>query len=207
MAHLDVVEARREDWSSDPFRLTEKDGFFYGRGTSDIKDMAVIFAQAVIRLKREKVPLDRDVILALTADEEGGDDNGVQWLLAHRRDLIDADLRHQRRRRRPGDARRQGLRAQRRGSEKVLHGPRLEVRNAGGHSSVPVKDNAIYRLAAGLSRLSDVRVPASPERGDAVLFHPRRRLRAGLDRGPDAHGGRSRAIRPRCAGCRPAPPG
>src|SRR5207245_762466 len=87
LAHLDVVEARREDWSMDPVTLTEKDGFFYGRGTSDIKDMAVIFAQAMIRLKREKTPLDRDIILALTADEEGGDDNGVQWLLANRRAL------------------------------------------------------------------------------------------------------------------------
>jgi len=85
LAHLDVVEARREDWSLEPFVLTEKDGFFYGRGTADIKDMAAIFAQTLLRLKRERVPLDRDVILALTADEEGGDDNGIQWLLANRR--------------------------------------------------------------------------------------------------------------------------
>src|SRR6266508_2762823 len=72
LAHLDVVEARREDWSLDPFTLTEQDGFFYGRGTSDIKDMAAIYAQTMIALKRDRVPLDRDVILALTADEEGG---------------------------------------------------------------------------------------------------------------------------------------
>jgi acetylornithine deacetylase/succinyl-diaminopimelate desuccinylase-like protein len=159
LAHLDVVEARREDWSLDPFRLTEKDGFFYGRGTSDIKDMAVIFAQAVIRLKREKVPLDRDIILALTADEEGGDDNGVQWLLANRRDLIDADYAIN------GDA---GDPVMRDGkvfarnveaSEKVYMDLRLEVRNAGGHSSVPVKDNAIYRLADALSRLSAYEFP------------------------------------------------
>jgi acetylornithine deacetylase/succinyl-diaminopimelate desuccinylase-like protein len=154
LAHLDVVEARREDWSLDPFTLTEKDGFFYGRGTSDIKDMAVIFTQAVIRLKREKAPLDRDVILALTADEEGGNDNGVQWLLAKRKDLIDAAYAIN------GDA---GDPVMRNGkvfarnveaSEKVYMDLRLEVRNAGGHSSVPVKDNAIYRLAAALTRLS-----------------------------------------------------
>jgi len=159
LAHLDVVEARREDWSLDPFTLTEKDGFFYGRGTSDIKDMAVIFAQVMIRLKRERTPLDRDIILALTADEEGGDDNGVQWLLAHRRDLIDADYAIN------GDA---GDPVMRDGkvfardveaSEKVYMDLRLEVRNAGGHSSVPVRDNAIYRLAAALSRLSDYEFP------------------------------------------------
>jgi acetylornithine deacetylase/succinyl-diaminopimelate desuccinylase-like protein len=159
LAHLDVVEARREDWSLDPFTLTEKDGFFYGRGTSDIKDMAVIFTQAVIRLKREKAPLDRDVILALTADEEGGNDNGVQWLLAKRKDLIDAAYAIN------GDA---GDPVMRNGkvfarnveaSEKVYMDLRLEVRNAGGHSSVPVKDNAIYRLAGALTRLSAYEFP------------------------------------------------
>ena len=131
-----MVEARREDWSLEPFVLTEKDGFFYGRGTSDIKDMAAIFAQTLIRLKREKVPLDRDVILALTADEEGGDDNGVQWLLAHRRDLIDAAYVIN------GDAgdpvMRDGKVYERNveASEKVYMDLRLEVRNPGGHSSV-----------------------------------------------------------------------
>lgn len=159
LAHLDVVEARREDWSVDPFVLTEKDGFFYGRGTSDIKDMAAIFAQTVIRLKREKAPLDRDIILALTADEEGGEDNGVQWLLAHRHDLIDAEYAIN------GDAgdpvMRDGVVFARdvEASEKVYMDLRLEVRNAGGHSSVPVKDNAIYRLAAALDSLSRYEFP------------------------------------------------
>src|SRR6476646_10001728 len=90
LAQLDVLEALRTDWSLEPFVLTEKDGYFYGRGTSDIKDGAAIFVQTLMRLKREGVPLDRDVILALTADEETGDHNGVEWLLANRRDLIDA---------------------------------------------------------------------------------------------------------------------
>lgn len=160
LAHLDVVEARREDWSLDPFTLTEKDGFFYGRGTSDIKDMAVIFAQVMIRLKRGRTPLDRDVILALTADEEGGDDNGVQWLLAHRRDLVDAAyvingdggdpwMRN-------GQVYARNVQA----AEKVYMDVRLEVKNPGGHSSLPVKDNAIYRLSAALSRLGEHEFPA-----------------------------------------------
>jgi acetylornithine deacetylase/succinyl-diaminopimelate desuccinylase-like protein len=160
LAHLDVVEARREDWSLEPFTLTEQDGFYYGRGTSDIKDMAAIFAQTLIRLKSERVRLDRDLILALTADEEGGDDNGVQWLLANRRALIDAAYAIN------GDA---GDPVMRDGkvfarnveaSEKVYMDLRLEVRNPGGHSSVPMKDNAIYRLAAALSRLSAYEFPA-----------------------------------------------
>lgn len=160
LAHLDVVEARREDWSLDPFTLTEKDGYFYGRGTSDIKNMAAIFVQTVIRLKRDKVPLDRDVILALTADEEGGDDNGVQWLLANRRPLIDAAyvingdggdpvMRD-------GQVYARNVQA----SEKVYTDLRLEVRNPGGHSSLPVKENAIYRLSAALSRLAAHEFPA-----------------------------------------------
>jgi acetylornithine deacetylase/succinyl-diaminopimelate desuccinylase-like protein len=159
LAHLDVVEARREDWSLDPFTLTEKDGYFYGRGTSDIKDMAAIFAQTLIRLKRERVPLDRDVILALTADEEGGDENGVQWLLAHRRPLIDATYVIN------GDGGDPSMHDGRvvarnvQAAEKVYTDLRLEVRNPGGHSSMPVKDNAIYRLAAALDRIAAYEFP------------------------------------------------
>jgi acetylornithine deacetylase/succinyl-diaminopimelate desuccinylase-like protein len=159
LAHLDVVEARREDWSLEPFVLTEKDGFFYGRGTADIKDMAAIFAQTLLRLKRERVRLDRDVIVALTADEEGGDDNGIQWLLANRRDLIEAAFGIN------GDA---GDPVTKDGqvylrnveaSEKVYMDVRLEVHNPGGHSSIPVKDNAIYRLAAALDRFAQYEFP------------------------------------------------
>jgi acetylornithine deacetylase/succinyl-diaminopimelate desuccinylase-like protein len=160
LAHLDVVEARREDWSLDPFTLTEKDGYFYGRGTSDIKDMAAIFTQTMIRLKRDRVPLDRDVILALTADEEGGGDNGVQWLLANRRPLIDAAYVIN------GDGGDPIMRDGRvdarnvQASEKVYMDLRLEVRNPGGHSSLPVKENAIYRLSAALTRLAAHEFPA-----------------------------------------------
>jgi acetylornithine deacetylase/succinyl-diaminopimelate desuccinylase-like protein len=81
LAHIDVVEAKREDWSFDPFKLLEKDGYYYGRGTSDDKAMAAIFITNLIRLKQEAFKPDRDLIVALTADEEGGDYNGVDWLL------------------------------------------------------------------------------------------------------------------------------
>ncbi len=92
LAHLDVVEAKREDWSVDPFTFLEKDGFFYGRGTSDDKSMAAQFVANMIRLKREGVTLERDLILALTADEEGGAFNGVDWLVKNHRELIDAEF-------------------------------------------------------------------------------------------------------------------
>jgi acetylornithine deacetylase/succinyl-diaminopimelate desuccinylase-like protein len=161
LAHLDVVEALPADWSLDPFTLTERDGFFYGRGTSDIKDMAAIFVATLVRLKREGFVPDRDIILALTAGEETGVDNGVRWLLASRRDLIDAQYCIN------GDA---GDPVERGGrpvarvveaSEKVYHDVRLEVHNPGGHSSLPVADNAIYRLAAALERLAAFRFPVS----------------------------------------------
>ena len=94
LAHLDVVEARKEDWSDglDPFRLTERDGYFYGRGTIDDKSMAAIFIANLARARREGWQPKRDVIVALTADEEGGTHNGVAWLLANRRDAIDAEF-------------------------------------------------------------------------------------------------------------------
>lgn len=160
LAHLDVVEALRADWSLDPFTLTEKDGYFYGRGTSDIKDMAAIFTQTMIALRRDRVPLDRDVILALTADEEDGEDNGVQWLLANRRRLVETafvingdggdPLM------RDGKVYARNVQA----SEKVYMDLRLEVHNPGGHSSMPVRDNAIYRLAASLTRIGTYEFPA-----------------------------------------------
>src|ERR1041384_2913650 len=90
-AHLDVVEALREDWSVNPFQLLEKDGFFWGRGTTDDKAMAAVWIATFIRCRQEHYAPDRDLIIALTADEEGGDHNGVQWLIANYRDLIDAE--------------------------------------------------------------------------------------------------------------------
>jgi acetylornithine deacetylase/succinyl-diaminopimelate desuccinylase-like protein len=155
LAHLDVVEAHREDWSMEPFKLIEREGFFYGRGTSDIKDGAALLIASLIRLKESRFVPDRDLIVALTAGEESGADyNGVQWLLANHRDLIsapycinmdagDPQIKNGRRVLRTVQA-----------SEKVYIDFQLEVKNAGGHSSLPTRDNAIYRLAAGLGRLA-----------------------------------------------------
>jgi acetylornithine deacetylase/succinyl-diaminopimelate desuccinylase-like protein len=159
LAHIDVVEANREDWSLDPFVLTEKDGYFYGRGTGDDKAQAAIWIANLIQYKKEGFAADRDLIVALTADEEGGGPfNGVEWLIKNHRELIDAeyclnegghgeivDGKH--------------LVNYLQVSEKYVMNFRLEVHNKGGHSSLPVADNAIYRLAAALTRLSDFGFP------------------------------------------------
>ncbi len=91
IGHLDVVEARRDDWTTDPFQFVEKDGYFYGRGTQDMKSGDAIMMTTFIRMKQEGYKPDRDIILALTADEEGGKSNGVDWLLNNHRDLIEAE--------------------------------------------------------------------------------------------------------------------
>jgi acetylornithine deacetylase/succinyl-diaminopimelate desuccinylase-like protein len=158
LAHLDVVEAKREDWSFEPFVFLEKDGFFYGRGTSDDKAMASQFVANLIRLKEEGFTPDRDVILALTADEEGGNFNGVEWLVKNHKDLIDAEFAINEG---GGGNMRKGkyLTNEVQASEKVFQDFRLEVTNPGGHSSLPVKDNAIYHLAAGLAKLSAYEFP------------------------------------------------
>ena len=158
LAHLDVVEARREDWSFDPFVFREQDGYFYGRGTTDDKAMAAILTANLIRYRQEGFRPDRDLILALTADEEGGKWNGVDWLVKNHRDLLDAELGLN-----EGgggqikDGRRVAHAVQ--ASEKVYASFRLEVTNPGGHSSLPVPENAIYRLAEGLTRIARFRFP------------------------------------------------
>jgi acetylornithine deacetylase/succinyl-diaminopimelate desuccinylase-like protein len=159
LAHLDVVEALRSDWSMDPFAFIERDGYFYGRGTSDIKDGAATLIAALLRLKREVTPA-RTLILALTAGEEGGGGyNGVSWLLANHRDLIDAELCLNVD---GGDPFiKNGKRVLRsvQSSEKLFLSFRFEVTNPGGHSSLPPKDNAIYHLTAGLDRLAAYQFP------------------------------------------------
>ena len=159
-AHLDVVEAIRETWSVEPFALTEKDGFFYGRGTIDIKNEVAILTANLIRLKKEGFKPNRDVILVFNTDEEaGGDANGVDWLLKNQRALVDAGLviNH--------DA----------GGGEVLNGERLwntiqtaekvyatyslTAYGTGGHSSLPPRDNAIFRLSRALTRLGDYQFP------------------------------------------------
>jgi acetylornithine deacetylase/succinyl-diaminopimelate desuccinylase-like protein len=158
LAHLDVVDAKREDWSFDPFVFREESGWFYGRGTSDDKAMASQFVANLIRLKEEGFKPDRDLILALTADEEGGGFNGASWLVAGHRDLVDAEFAINEG---GGGNMRKGkyLTNEVQASEKVYQDIRLEVTNAGGHSSLPVKDNAIYHLAQGLSRLAALEFP------------------------------------------------
>src|SRR4051794_16066044 len=158
LAHLDVVEAKREDWSFDPFTFLEKDGYFYGRGTSDDKAMAAQFVANLIRLKEEGFTPERDLILALTADEEGGDFNGASWLVTEHRDLVDAEFAINEG---GGGNMRKGkyLTNEVQASEKVYQDFRLEVTNSGGHSSLPVKDNAIYHLTQGLSRLAALEFP------------------------------------------------
>ncbi len=156
IGHLDVVEAKREDWSTDPFELIEKDGYFYGRGTLDMKSGDAIMSTALLRLKEAGYRGSRDIILALTADEEGGCCNGVEWLVRNHRDLIDAEFvlnhdglvgysitsEH-------GVPQEFALSA----SEKTYADYQLSVTNRGGHSSLPRPDNAIYELAAGLLRI------------------------------------------------------
>ena len=120
ICHTDVVEAKREDWTTDPFVFTEKDGFFYGRGTQDMKDSNAAMVMAFIRMKRENYVPNRDLILALTADEEGGKSNGVDWLLKNHRDLIDAGIRPQPRCRRTHYEKRQAHPPRRRSHRKAL---------------------------------------------------------------------------------------
>ena len=160
LAHLDVVEAKREDWTIDPFVLTEKDGFFYGRGTGDQKAMCAIWIANLIRWKREGYKPDRDLIVALTADEEGGKFNGVEWLIKNHRPLIDAELCINEGG--WGDAK-DGKRLynQVQVAEKYSTTFHLTVRNKGGHSSMPVKENAIYRLSNALARLADFDFPVT----------------------------------------------
>jgi acetylornithine deacetylase/succinyl-diaminopimelate desuccinylase-like protein len=158
IGHLDVVEARREDWTTDPFQFIEKDGYFYGRGTQDMKEGDAILIVNFMRLKREGFQPDRDLILALTADEEGGNYNGIEWLVKHHRDWIDAEY----------CINLDGLAESHKGrpslfnidvSEKVYADFTLQTTNPGGHSSVPRHDNAIYSLAAALTRLQAFSFP------------------------------------------------
>jgi acetylornithine deacetylase/succinyl-diaminopimelate desuccinylase-like protein len=153
LAHIDVVEAKREDWVRDPFKLIEEDGYFYARGTSDDKAMAAIFTDSLVRYKAEGFKPRRDIKLALTCGEEGGPFNSVPWLLKEHPETLKADFALN-----EGDDSRLDDKGQPKllsiqAGEKVYMDYNLEVTNPGGHSSRPIKDNAIYHLAGGLSRL------------------------------------------------------
>ena len=151
IGHLDVVEAKREDWSTDPFQFVEKDGYFYGRGTQDMKDSDAIAVSAFIRMRKEGYVPDRDIILALTADEEGGKSNGVDWLLKSHRELIDAEfaLNPDAGVVRPDKPQIVGFEA----TEKLYADYQVLATNPGGHSSLPIPDNAIYHVANALAAL------------------------------------------------------
>lgn len=179
LAHTDVVEAKREDWSMDPFTFIERDGFFYGRGTSDDKAQAAVWIANLIRYKREGFKPVRDIIVALTADEEGGGPyNGAAWLVKNHRDLIDADL-----------CLNEGgwgelLNGKKiandvQVSEKYVINFRLEVHNKGGHSSMPVPDNAIYHLAGALARLSQFGFPMKTNEVSRAYFEQLSKIESG----------------------------
>lgn len=159
IGHEDVVEAKREDWTTDPFKFVEKDGYYYGRGTQDMKESVAILVTTFVRLKKAGYVPDRDLILALTADEEGGKSNGVEWLVKNHRDLIDAeyvlnpdgggvDLEK-------GKAVSVDIDA----SEKLYGDFQIQATNPGGHSSLPRPDNAIYELADALVKLQHYQFP------------------------------------------------
>jgi acetylornithine deacetylase/succinyl-diaminopimelate desuccinylase-like protein len=159
IGHLDVVEAHREDWSTDPFRLVEQDGYFYGRGTEDMKGPDAIAVTTFIRLRREGYVPDRDIILALTADEETGTSNGVEWLLENHRELIDAEFVLN-----PdaGEVRTEKgkpVALQFEATEKLYADYQLLATNPGGHSSRPTADNAIYHVADALKALQQSPFP------------------------------------------------
>ena len=182
LAHIDVVEAKREDWSIDPFTLLEKDGYFYGRGTGDDKAQAAIWIANLVQYKKDGFVPDRDIIVALTADEEGGGPfNGVDWLIKNHRDLIDAEFclneggwgeiisgKH--------------VANYLQVSEKYVMNFRLEVRNKGGHSSLPVKDNAIYHLAGALTRLADFGFPLKTNEVTSPYFRRMSELSTGPEK-------------------------
>jgi acetylornithine deacetylase/succinyl-diaminopimelate desuccinylase-like protein len=180
IAHLDVVEALRSDWSLDPYKLTERDGFFYGRGTSDIKGGATTIAEALLRLKREHIVPERTLIMALTAGEEGGGGyNGVSWLIDNHRDLIDAEwcinpdggdplIKDGKRIVRPVQA-----------SEKLYQSFYLTVTNKGGHSSMPTPDNAIARLSDAIGRVSRFHFPVHLNETTRAYFERSAALQSG----------------------------
>ncbi|HUP52479.1 MAG TPA: M20/M25/M40 family metallo-hydrolase [Longimicrobiales bacterium] len=151
LAHIDVVEALREDWSPDldPFQLTEREGYFYGRGVADDKDEAAIHIVNLIRMRREGYVPDRDIIVALTADEEGGPRNGVVFLLEEHRRLIDAQYALNEG---GGGMEQNGRKISNnvQASEKKFLSFYFTARNPGGHSSLPVRKNAIYDLSQAL---------------------------------------------------------
>jgi acetylornithine deacetylase/succinyl-diaminopimelate desuccinylase-like protein len=180
LAHIDVVPANRDDWTVDPFKLTEQDGYFYARGSGDDKYMAAAFITNLIRYKQEGYKPDRDIVVALETDEEILDHDalGIQWLIKNHRDLIDAEFALNEG---GGVGLKDGkpIRNSVQTSEKFSVTYRFEVKNRGGHSAVPVKDNAIYRLAEGLARLSKFDFPPELNETTRAYFERTAQLEGG----------------------------
>src|SRR5450631_882915 len=193
LGHLDVVEAKPEDWSVDPFAFTEQDGYFYGRGTIDMKDGDAALAESLIRLKRERFVPERDMVVAFTVDEEaGGDSNGPAFLLREHRDLIDAEMAINLDGG-GGNLKNGALFYFEVGtSEKTYVTYTLETTSPGGHGSLPGPDNAIYRLADGLGRLETFRFPVTLTATTRVGFEKY----AELDPGPESADMRAVARQP-----------
>ncbi len=178
MAHIDVVEADPKDWSFNPFEFREIDGYFYARGSSDDKAMASIFVANLIRLKKENYKPERDIMVALTADEEGGDHNGIAWLIQNYPPFKNAEF-----------AINEGGGGQAKDGKKVLNGVqlsekvfqsfKLEVLDPGGHSSLPRKDNPIYRLAKALDNLSKYDFPVTLNDGTRAFFERSAKIETG----------------------------
>ena len=178
MAHIDVVEANPTDWSIDPFKFQEIDGYYYARGSSDDKAMASIFIANLIRMKKENYKPERDIMVALTADEEGGDHNGIAWLLENYPPFKTAEF-----------AINEGGGGQIKAGKKILNGVqlsekvfqsfKLEVKDPGGHSSLPRKDNPIYRLSAALSNLSAFDFPVDLNDGTRAFFERSAKIEKG----------------------------
>jgi acetylornithine deacetylase/succinyl-diaminopimelate desuccinylase-like protein len=171
LAHIDVVEAKREDWTRDPFKLVEENGNFYARGVIDDKAEAAIWVDTLIRYKQEKYRPLRTIKIALTCGEESaGAFNGAQWLVENKRDLIDAGLAVNEGAFGELDAEGHRVALEIQAGEKMSQNFRLEVTNPGGHSSRPVKDNAIYRLSAALLRIEAYDFPAQFTDGSRAYF-------------------------------------
>jgi acetylornithine deacetylase/succinyl-diaminopimelate desuccinylase-like protein len=183
LAHLDVVEAKKEDWSGDldPFKFIERDGYYYGRGTADDKAMAAIFVANLLRMKQQGMVPERDIVLALTADEEGGDSNGVEWLVKNHRTLVDAEFGLNEG---GGGQAKAGRKIANRvqASEKVYVDFTLEATNKGGHSSQPQAENAIYQLAQALTRIGQYAFPVKLNEVTRGYFEKM----SGVEKGPDA---------------------
>jgi len=178
LAHIDVVAADPADWTLDPFTFIEQDDYYYGRGTTDDKDEAAIYIANLIRLKEEGFQPDRDIIVALTADEESGDHNGVDWLLQNHRELIDAEYALNEG---GGGNIKDGIHITNsvQASEKVYVTYILETTNPGGHSSLPVKDNAIYHMADALVRIRNHDFPVSINEVTQMFFERSAELEEG----------------------------